>query len=348
MIKWLNLNSFFSFYSIFTKNNISDLKKIFRKITIDIKVRISEKINCTERINKIIRNYKRVTRSLTWRGLVAGVSWPEPSDISFCSTITLVFRYPLLLSAFILSQPSDNQNPWINWGGGLDTPGRIWSGELCQRPVQCWHRGYTRSAAADRSSILDKHILSFFLSFLSRIFLFLISFNTFERNKAKQSLREFLSSSSWEQKKKKNYGEIRSTLNSSISDRIQRKKSSRDDRVPIHRRRRWDAERMKKVGQLFCVPKGSVTAVLLASIPPTPTTSVLPAPSTRPLPHPQPPILFTIRARPPGWGFWTDHRFFYPISTIFYHLPCLFIAYINIYIFLNFYFFFSRSFNLIN
>lgn len=134
---------------------------------------------------------------------MAGVSWPEPSDISFCSTITLVFRYPLLLSAFILSQPSDNQNPWINWGGGLDTPGRIWSGELCQRPVQCWHRGYTRSAAADRSSILDKHILSFFLSFLSRIFLFLISFNTFERNKAKQSLREFLSSSSWEQKKKK-------------------------------------------------------------------------------------------------------------------------------------------------
>lgn len=339
----MNLNSFFSFYSIFTKNNISDLKKIFRKITIDIKVRISEKINCTERINKIIRNYKRVTRSLTWRGLVAGVSWPEPSDISFCSTITLVFRYPLLLSAFILSQPSDNQNPWINWGGGLDAPGRIWSGELCQRPVQCWHRGYTRSAAADRSSILDKHILSF-LSFSN----FLI-FNLVQHVRKKQgktvTSRIFIFLELGTKKKKKITEKY--NLLSIHRFQIEFRGRNRIEMIECQSIVVGD-ERMKKVGQLFCVPKGSVTAVLLASIPPTPTTSVLPAPSTRPLPHPQPPILFTIRARPPGWGFWTDHRFFYPISTIFYHLPCLFIAYINIYIFLNFYFFFSRSFNLIN
>ena len=38
---------------------------------------------------------------------MAGVSWPEPGDTSFCSTITFAFRYPLLLSAFILPRTTE-------------------------------------------------------------------------------------------------------------------------------------------------------------------------------------------------------------------------------------------------
>lgn len=114
-------------------------------------------------------------------------------------------------------------------------------------------------------------------------------------------------------------------------DFIDLRNRRRSSANPSSWQRDVDVREDEEVGQLFCVPKGSVTAVLLASIPPTPTTSVLPAPSTRPLPHPQPPILFTIRVRPPGRGFWTDHRFFCEISTIFYHFPCLFITYMDIY-----------------
>lgn len=122
------------------------------------------------------------------------------------------------------------------------------------------------------------------------------------------------------------------TLTSSISY-IWERNRRRSSANPSSWQRDVDVWEDEEVGQLFCVPKGSVTAVLLASIPPTPTTSVLPAPSTRPLPHPQPPILFTIRVRPPGWGFSTDHRFFCEICTIFYHFP-LFIYHVYIYIFL--------------
>lgn len=74
-------------------------------------------------------------------------------------------------------QPSSFLNPWY-WKSldqleQLDTLGRISSGELCQRPMQCWHRGYDRSAAANRSSILDKHLETLStLSFFSPFFLF--------------------------------------------------------------------------------------------------------------------------------------------------------------------------------
>lgn len=211
--------------------------------------------------------------------------------------------------------------------------------------MQCWHRGCTRSTAANRPSILDKHLetlpknLSFFFLLFSPRFLSfpIFLFNTFEKGNS-HSAENFSSTIL-----------IRYDFSSSLrrlETKRKKKKLRRNDEIDLHfidfidsRRRnggscadpsslRRDAEVLKdeEVGQLFSVPKGSVTAVLLASIPPTPTTSVLPAPSTRPLPHPQPPILFTIRVRPPGWGFWTDHRFFSEICTIFYHFPRLFIT----------------------
>lgn len=163
-------------------------------------------------------------------------------------------------------QPSSFLNPWYSKSldqlEQLDTLGRISSGELCQRPVRCWHRGYTRSAAANRPSILDKHletlpILSFFF-FLSRIFLLLslsleFSYSTRSKRVTVTSSRIlstiflscFVRVDRVGNKKKKKITEKRWVL----LHRFHRfEKEIEEDRAPIHRRGKetWMFEKMKR------------------------------------------------------------------------------------------------------
>lgn len=251
-------------------------------------------------------------------------------------------------------QPSSFLNPWY-WKSldqleQLDTLGRISSGELCQRPMQCWHRGYDRSAAANRSSILDKHLetLSTLSFFFSPFFLFSLpsrfSYSTHSKRVTVFTLSRIVSTirrfsflvdrvDRVGNKKKKKITEKRwlSLHRFHIFE-----KEIEEDRVPIHRRGKetWMFEKMKRSAS-FSVFRKDLWPPCYWRV----YHRHLPPPFSLP-----PPLALFLTLNPRfclqfesghrGGGFRQIIAFSVKFARSFIISLCLFITYIYIYIFL--------------